>query len=109
MRQLPSICKTGKEIPIYRRYAHNSGQNDSDLLADYTYVEIVIVPAMGTDLLGRQYDKVVQLAEYSPEQPPCYEDVRFGHSSLPNCEGSARPIDKIVQSDWVVMQSDNAV
>ena len=109
VRQLPSVCRTGKGIPIYRRYARNSGQSDSDLLADHTHAEIVIVPAMGTDLLGRQYDAVVQPAGRSPEQPPCCGDVSFGHPPPPNCEGLARPIDEVVRSNWVVMRSDEAV
>ena len=106
---LAVVCRIGKRLPIYRRYTRNLGQSNSDLLANHTQAKIVIVPAMGSDLLGRQDDAVVQPAGRSPEQPPCCGDVSFGYLSLPNREGSARPIDKVVQSDWVVMQNDDAV
>lgn len=41
---------------------YNLGQSDSDLLADHTNAEIVIIPAMRIDLLGRQYNAVMQPA-----------------------------------------------
>lgn len=52
------VCRIEKKIPIYRKYARNSGQSDFDLLADHTQAKIVIVLAMGLDLLGV---KVMQL------------------------------------------------
>lgn len=45
----------------------NSSQGNYDLLADQTYVKIVIIPAMDTDYLKREYDAVVQLVEQSSE------------------------------------------
>ena len=96
MRQLSSVCMTRKRISIYRKYACNSSKSNSDLFAYHTHAEIVIVPAMGTDLFGRQYDAVVQPARRSPEQPPCCEDVSFGYPPPPNCEGLARPINEVV-------------
>ena len=69
----------------------------------------MIIPAIGTDFFRRQYDTVVQPAGCSPEQPFYYEDVNFGHSPPPNCKGLACLIDKIVQSNLVIMQSNKAV
>ena len=84
---LAVVCRIGKRIPIYRRYARNSGESDSDLPADHTQAEIVIVPAMGSDLLGRQGDAVVQPAGRSPEQPPSCGDISFGQlRSFPSTE-----------------------
>lgn len=107
--QFPSICRTGKEIPTYRRYTYNSGQSNSDLLADPTNAEIVIVSAMDTDLRRSQCDMVVQPAGRSPEQLFCCGDVNFGHSLPPNGQGSTRSSNKIVQRNRVVMQSDGVM
>lgn len=52
MHQLFNVYKTEKRISIYRRYVYNFGQSDSNLFANYTYTEIVIVPIMVTDLFG---------------------------------------------------------
>lgn len=46
----------------------NLGQSDFDLHADYTNTKIVIISAIGTDLLERQYNVVMQPARLSPEQ-----------------------------------------
>lgn len=54
------VYRIEKWISIYRRYVYNSGQSDFDLLADHTHAKIVIIPTMNTDLIGRQYDKLVR-------------------------------------------------
>lgn len=59
VRQLSSVCRTGKQILTHKKYACNSGQSDSDLLADHTNAEIMILSVMDTDLLGHQYNVVV--------------------------------------------------
>lgn len=78
---------------------HNLGQSDSDLFANYTYTKIVIILAMSTDLLGRQYDLVMQPVRRGPEQLPYCRVVSFGHSPLLNYEDLACPIDKVMQSN----------
>lgn len=97
--QLPNVYRTGKEISTYKRYAYNSDQNDSDLLADHTNAEILIILAMGMDFLRCQYDVIIQPARRSPKQLLYYEDISFSHSSILNYKGLACLIDKVVQSD----------
>lgn len=93
------VYKIEKKILTYKRYVGNSDQNDSDLLIDHTYAEIIIVSSIDTDFLRRQYDVVVQLARHSPKQLFYYGDVSFGHFSPSNCKYLARLINKFVQSD----------
>lgn len=99
MRQLSSVYKTRKKILIYRKYVCNLGQSNSDLFADYIHAKIVIVLTIDMYFLGRQYDAIMQLARHSLEQPLYYENVSFGNLSLPNCEGLAYLINKVVQSN----------
>lgn len=88
---------------------HNSGQSYSDLFINYTYTKIEIIPVMDTDLFRYQCDIVVQPAKRSLEQFFCCRDVSFGYSFLPNYQNLACVIDKIVQNNWVIMQSDKAL
>lgn len=84
---------------------YNSCQTDFDLLTDYIYAKIVIVPTMGLDFFGH-YDEmtlVVQPAQQNPKQFLYCRDVSFGHSAPPNYEGLVCLIDKVVQSNWVVI------
>lgn len=67
MHQLHSVCRTEKKISTYKKCAHNSSQGDSGLLADHINAKLGIVSAISKDLLGRQYNAVVQPAEYSLE------------------------------------------
>lgn len=62
----------------------NSDQSDFNLFADYTQAEIVIVPAISSNLLRCQGNAVGQLAGYSLEKPLCYADVSFSYLSLSN-------------------------
>lgn len=87
----------------------NSGQSKLDLLADDTYVKIMIVFAINPDFFWCQYDVFMQPAEQSLEQLPYYTNVSFGYSPLSNCEVLTCPKDKVMQSNWVVMQSDKVV
>lgn len=96
VRQLPSIYRTEKKIPTYRRYVRNSNQSDFDLFADHTNAKIVIIPIISLNLLKRQNNTVVQLDRYNLKQPACCEDVIFGHVPLLNCEDLARLINKVV-------------
>lgn len=64
---------------------------------------------MYLNFLGREGGTVVESAKRSPEQLPYCGDVSFGCLPPSNCEGLPRLINKIVQSNWVVMQSDKAV
>lgn len=57
---------------------------------------IMIVPAINIDILGRQGDVIVQLAGCSSKQPPYYKDISFSYLPLPNREGLAYPIDKVL-------------
>lgn len=86
VRQLSSICRTGNEIPIYKKYTCNSDQSDFDLFANHAYIKIVIILAIDINFLGHQYDVVVQMAGHSLEQLFCYGDISFGHVLSPNCE-----------------------
>lgn len=101
--QFSNICKTGKVIPIYRKYAYNLDQNNSDLLAYHMHAEIFIIPMMGIDLLRHQYDAVVQPTRHSPKQLLCYRNDSFGHFLLLNCENLACSNSKIVQNNWIMM------
>lgn len=103
------IYKIKKRILIYKRYAYNSNQGDSNHLANYIYAKIVNISTIDMDLFGHQYELVVQPPRYSPEQPPYCGNVNFGHSFLLNYKSLTCPINKIVQSNWVVMQSNKAV
>lgn len=67
IRQLFSVNRTRKKIPIYKKDKRNSSQSDFNLLADPTQAEIMIVLIMSSDFLERQYDVVVELAERSLE------------------------------------------
>lgn len=42
---------------------HNLSQSDFNLLANYTYAKIIIVPTIKINFFGHQYDAVVQLAD----------------------------------------------
>lgn len=65
--QLFSIYKTKKKILIYKKYICNSGQKDFNLFTNHIYAKIVIVFAIDTDLLKRQYNMVMQAAKCSSE------------------------------------------
>lgn len=65
----------------------------------------MIVPVISTDFFKCQYNMVVLPAERSPKQPLYYEDISFSHFFSPNYKGSASLIDKIVQNNWIVIQS----
>ena len=105
----PVVCRIGKRVPTYRRYARNSGQSDSDLLADQPQAEMVIVPGMRSDLLGRHNEvtRWCSRLEAARAGAVCRRHLRS--FPLSNCEGSARPADEVVRSDWVVMRSDEVV
>lgn len=59
IHQFPSVCRTGKRVSTYKRWVYNSSQSDSNLLADYTYANIVILPVIDTEFSRHQYDVVV--------------------------------------------------
>lgn len=109
IRQLPSVCRIGKKIPIYKKYMRNSNQSHSDLLANYTNAKIVIKPPISKDFLGRQCGADVQPAVHSPEQAFYCKNINFSHFSLPYCKGLTCPINKVVQSNWIVMQNNKTV
>lgn len=66
---LDTSAKTRKRILTYKKYIHDLGQNDSNLLVDHTYVEIVIVFTIDLYLFKchNEMTLVMQLAKYSPE------------------------------------------
>lgn len=51
----------------------------------------------------------MQPAEYSLEKPLYYTDVSFVYSSILNWEDFAYLINKIVQNNKIVIQSDDAI
>lgn len=78
---------------------HNLGQNESNLLADHTNTKIMIVPAINTDLLGRQYNMVMQPTAQSSEQFLYYKNISFRNFLLSNWKGLAYPSNKVVQNN----------
>lgn len=79
VHQFPSIYKTGKEIPTYKKYMCNLGQSNFNLLADHIYAKIIIILAIDINFFERQDDVVVQLVEHSLKELFYCRDVSFGH------------------------------
>lgn len=50
--QLSSIYKIRKKNFIYKKYMYNLCQNDFNLLTNYIYTKIQIIPIINTDFLG---------------------------------------------------------
>lgn len=96
MSILTVICNIEKTISIFKKFARNSNQSDFDLLVDYTYAKIMIVPAMDSNFFGRQDNAVMQSAGQSPEQLFYCGNVGFSYFSLLNHKSLACPIDKVL-------------
>lgn len=64
---------------------------------------------MSLDILNYQGNMILQLASYSLKQPVYCKNVSFGHFPLSNCKGLAHLINKVKQSNRVVMQNGKAV
>lgn len=47
--QFFSVCKIGKKILTYKKYVRNLNQSNFNLLANYTYIKIVIVSIINID------------------------------------------------------------
>lgn len=107
--QLFSIYKTEKKILIYRKYIHNSSQSDFNLLADYINIKILIISIMSLDFFRRQDDAVIQPTKRNQEQSTCCKNISSCYSPIPNCKSLAYLIDKIVQSNQVVIKNEKAI
>lgn len=99
MSASPVVYRIGKKVPTYRRYAHNSGQDNSDLLTNQLHAKIVIVSGMDLDLFGR-HNEVLRLCswlEVAQAAAVCRHHLRSFPPS--NYESLARPVDKVMQND----------
>lgn len=74
----------------------NSSQSSLDLLADYIYVELVIVPVMDTNFFMHHYNEILfSWLDVDYTVSFCGK-VSFGHFFSPNYKGSARLINEVV-------------
>lgn len=64
---IASVYKTGRGILIYKKYAHNSGQSNSDLFINHIQAKIRNVPIIGLNLFAHQGNVVMQLTRRNPE------------------------------------------
>lgn len=96
MSTLTVVYRIEKTISIYKRYMCNLSQNNSNLLADHTHAEIVIISVISLDFFECQNEAVVQPARRSSKLSFYYENISFGYFAQTNHEGLTHLINEII-------------
>lgn len=67
----------------------NSSQKNFNLLVIIIYAKIMIVFALGLDILKLQDNAIIKLTKYSLEGLFCYRNISFNYFFLQNCKNLA--------------------